>query len=97
MACVMNTCDETFAECSGITSLTLPVGIKSIGTGAFWGECSARVGWIEGVSGRDDVGVHNVGGLLHFCSMIDNECGLLHVCRYWDKDRDLTRQSHRVG
>ena len=66
MACVMNTCDETFAGCTGITSLTLPAGITSIGNGAFAGECSARVGWVEGVSGRDDVGVHNVGGLLHF-------------------------------
>ena len=51
----MNTCDETFAGCRGITSLTLPVGIKSIGMSAFNGECSARVGWIEGVSGRERV------------------------------------------
>ena len=53
MACVMNTCDETFADCTGITSLTLPVGIKSIGESAFFGECSARVEWVEGVSGRE--------------------------------------------
>ena len=49
----MNTCDEMFADCRGISSLTLPVGIKSIGESAFHGECSARVEWVEGVSGRE--------------------------------------------
>ena len=69
----MNTCDETFAECTGITSLTLPVGIKSIGHQAFQGECSARVEWIEGVSERErgcDVGtciVKRITGCMSEC------------------------------
>ena len=73
MACVMNTCDETFAGCSGITSLTLPAGTKSIGQYAFYGACSARVGWVEGVSGRErgcDVGtciVQRITGWMSEC------------------------------
>ena len=69
----MNTCDETFAGCSGITSLTLPVGIKSIGQYAFQCKCTARVGWVEGVSGRErgcDVGtciVQRITGWMSEC------------------------------
>ena len=59
MTCVVNTCDDTFAGCTGITSLTLPVGITSIGVSAFAGECKG--GKVEGESGREDEGVDGVG------------------------------------
>ena len=36
--CLMDICDETFAEGNAI-HLTLPEGITSIGAGAFYGEC----------------------------------------------------------
>ena len=42
-----------FADCSGITTLTLPEGITSIGDHAFYGEYSPvswRVEWVEGES-----------------------------------------------
>ena len=44
MSCLMNTCDDAFAGCTGITSLTLPDGITSIGVGAFAGECKGGMG-----------------------------------------------------
>ena len=44
MTCLMNTCDDTFAGCSGITSLTLPDGVTSIGDSAFDGECKGVMG-----------------------------------------------------
>ena len=55
MTCVMNMFDETFAGCSGITSLTLPAWITSIGKYAFSCECKGGMGWgweLEG--GRED-------------------------------------------
>ena len=38
MTCLMNIVYSAFAGCEGITTLTLPEGITSIGKDAFWGE-----------------------------------------------------------
>jgi len=38
MTCLMNIIYSAFAECHGITTLTLPEGITSIGDYAFYGE-----------------------------------------------------------
>ena len=38
MTCQMNFFYSALAGCEGITTLTLPEGITSIGTGAFFGE-----------------------------------------------------------
>ena len=38
MTCVMNIAYCAFAGCEGITTLTLPEGITSIGVGAFYSE-----------------------------------------------------------
>ena len=50
----MNACDETFAGCAGITSLTLPEGITTIGDSAFFGECK-RVQYAGGEQQHEGV------------------------------------------
>ena len=62
----MNTCDDTFAGCRGITSLTLPDGITSIGESVFEGECKGGMG-----SGREreDEGVGEVDWLSEWSVM----------------------------
>ena len=42
--CLINIIDYMFAGCKGITTLSLPDGITTIGDGAFSGECTGGMG-----------------------------------------------------
>ena len=50
MTCVMNICDDLFAGCSGITTLTLPNSITAIGSRAFLGEYKGGIHGLKGES-----------------------------------------------
>ena len=36
--CLLNMCDDMFSGCTGLTSISLPDGLESIGNTAFAGE-----------------------------------------------------------